>query len=400
MSRRRLLTVVGAGAGASVLVVGGVTTGGTAFLLGRFRHSGPPWTYHPPKSVYKGPVVAGAQVYVSDLDGHLLAIDAHSGRPRWMAPIASGQSFAPLVTGNIGYLSNRGRLTAFDPATGRSLWNRSGEGATLYPAPSVSSGLAYLGGTPQDSPGDYLLTAYDARTGESRWKYQIPARVGGDPAPSPGLVHIGGDDGFLRALDATRGGLRWQQNLGAPVRSTPRAAGDAVLVTTDEHGIVAVDAATGRIRWRAHPGRYDSVTGSLFVIRESTVFFGEQGRLYAHDLADGRLRWQRDLGGAMPVTSGGMAFLTVGKTLYGLGMSDGVTRWQQTAGYEAKGLPVLAGGAVHVLGFSGVRSYAQTTGELLRRKEGLLLSDSLTTDGTTIYFASDFDTIHALPGRP
>jgi outer membrane protein assembly factor BamB len=383
-----------------VLAVGGTATGATALLLDRFRHSGPPWTYHPPKSVYKGPVAAVGNVYVSDLDRRLLAIDAHSGRPRWIAPIASSLTFAPTVAGGVGYLTNGGELTAFDPGTGRQLWQRSSDPATLYPTPSVSSGLAFLGGTPRTSPGEYLLTAYDARTGEPRWTYQVPARVGGDPAPSPGLVHVGGDDGFLRALDATRGGLRWQQNLGAPIRSTPRAAGGSVLVTTDAHGIVAVDAATGRIRWRARPGTYGSVTGSLFVIRETTVFFGAPGRLFAHDLADGRLRWQHDLGETMPVTAGGMAFLAVGKTLYGLGLADGVTRWQQAADDEAKGPPVLAGGAVHVLGFSGVRSYAQATGRLLRRKEGLLLSDSLTTDGTTIYFASDYHTIHALPGRP
>jgi alcohol dehydrogenase (cytochrome c) len=213
--------------------------------------------------VNRGPAILDETLYVTTLDGYLVALDAQSGAQRWIAQVADYQSgysitVAPLaIDGKIlvgvsgGEAGIRGLLDAYDAKTGQRLWRfwtiptdgengfdtwsgdsaKTGGGATWVTGsydPELK--LVYWGvGNPSpdwngDSRrGDNLYTcsliALDSETGKLRWYFQftphdthdwdsshVPvlfdAPVAGKPRK---LVALGNRNGFYYVLDRVTG---------------------------------------------------------------------------------------------------------------------------------------------------------------------------------------------------
>ena len=134
--------------------------------------------------------------------------------------------------------------------------------------PVVSGTLLFLG-----SPNDGSLAAFDAATGEERWRVYTEGPVRFAPVAWRGRLYAGSDDGFLYCLDAKTGRLLWQVRGAPDGRPERRHLGNARLISywpvrggpVLAHGtvyfgagiwptlgvfVVAVDAGTGRIVWR------------------------------------------------------------------------------------------------------------------------------------------------------
>ena len=212
------------------------------------------------------------QGLLGQLDGKLVVLDQKElarwrGRPpvgRWQDGVDADPIRAPLyydgmviVGGSGGEFSPRGRVAAFDAATGKLKWRfwtvpwrwrdlrrdvaqgqrgvedgrRSGSGT---PRPSILSGLLYfstgnaapdLNGSKRE--GDNLFTAsivaVDAETGKYRWHYQqVHHDIWDDDGPSP--VVLFDVDGKKGLAQASKTGwlylLDWET--GEPLRQSSR----------------------------------------------------------------------------------------------------------------------------------------------------------------------------------
>lgn len=130
--------------------------------------------------------------------------------------------------------------------------------------PIAVDGTLFIG-----SPYNDAVTAFDADTGEERWRFHAEGPIRFAPAVADGLLYAGSDDGSLYCLDAASGALRWRfqaalsnrKVLGNarmisvwPVRGAPVAAGGTVYFAAgiwpfEGVSVYALDAATGAVRW-------------------------------------------------------------------------------------------------------------------------------------------------------
>ncbi|HMM77525.1 MAG TPA: PQQ-binding-like beta-propeller repeat protein [Gammaproteobacteria bacterium] len=207
--------------------------------------------------VNRGVAYASGRLFRGTVDGRLLAIDAQTGKTLWQYQIGDPQqgeffAAAPQVFQGLVILGAaggdwgiRGRVMAFDAATGREVWRfntipRDGEAGaeTWENAPSARYGG---GGTwttytldmaagevfipvgnpapdflPEHRPGENLYTnslvVLDAATGRLKWYHQLLSNDGLDldlgAAPAlyfdgkgERMVAFGGKDGFLYGVN-------------------------------------------------------------------------------------------------------------------------------------------------------------------------------------------------------
>ena len=183
----------------------------------------------------RGVALGAGKVYIGQLDGKLVALDQKTGQVAWETQVARWQdgysiTAAPLyvngmvVTGlSGGEFGIRGRVTAFDAATGKERWRfytipgpgqTGGDswpqgtdaykhgGAPVWQTPSVDPklGLLYFttGNAGPDNNGSKRagknlfaasMVALDVRTGKLRWAYQMVHHDIWDyDAPSPTIL--------------------------------------------------------------------------------------------------------------------------------------------------------------------------------------------------------------------
>jgi alcohol dehydrogenase (cytochrome c) len=205
----------------------------------------------------RGVALLDGRLFRGTCDGRLIALDAATGRLLWKNVIANpnlgeGTTAAPLAWQGVVFmgisgseLGARGRVLAFDAATGRELWrfhtvpmgDEVGAETWLRPESAKTGGGGVWGAMSLDvssgelfvpvgnpwpdididyRPGDNLFTnsivVLDARTGQLKWWHQVsPADwMDLDLAAAPvlyrdskirDLMVIGGKDGHVTAVD-------------------------------------------------------------------------------------------------------------------------------------------------------------------------------------------------------
>jgi len=149
-------------------------------------------------------------------------------KPVWSFPILGGSVVqgTPLVVDGIMYATGSGNPTtvmALDARTGRQLWRwtRQQKVANPYQINPFNRGVAILGNRLFVGTLDAALIALDARTGEQLWEVQVADTMLGHNITSPPLVlkdmvitGIAGGEyatrGFIDAYDAATGERRWR----------------------------------------------------------------------------------------------------------------------------------------------------------------------------------------------
>lgn len=214
-------------------------------------------------SVNRGVALLGDQVFVGTLDGHLVALEARSGRVRWDVEVATYR-----------------------------------DGYTITAAPLAIDGLIVTGTSGGDYPIRGYIDAYDAGTGQRTWRlYTIPAP--GEPGSdtwSGDSWRVGGAAPWLTgSFDPESNVLFW--GVGNP---SPAYAGD--LRTGDNlfsNSALAIDAATGRLIWHYQftPGdEYDWDAAQVPVLADlspwrgrarSILWANRNGFFYVLDAASG-----------------------------------------------------------------------------------------------------------------
>ena len=158
--------------------------------------------------------------------------------------------------------------------------------------PVAADGLLFVPSMVRDG-----VSAYDAATGERRWRFFTDGPVRFAPAVDAGKLFIVSDDGYLYCLDARTGALRWRLRGGPsdrkllgngrlismwPARGAPVVADGTVYFAAGIWPFMgifvsAVSAETGEVIWR------NTGNGSDFILQphSSPAFAGvaPQGHL-------------------------------------------------------------------------------------------------------------------------
>jgi hypothetical protein len=143
--------------------------------------------------------------------GRAFATGPPPGRAVHAPAVADGR----LVVGAWNPLGGRAGVTAYDAATGASLWHVPlGQNATT---PALAGGRGFTAVAGADGSG--AVVALDLDSGETEWRDDVDWRavaavVGGETVVVCGAGGAGG--GWVRAYEAATGTTRWTERLPVP----------------------------------------------------------------------------------------------------------------------------------------------------------------------------------------
>jgi outer membrane protein assembly factor BamB len=245
------------------------------------------------------PTIADGDVYSLGATGHLVCLEASTGKLKWQVDVLEGNdnihwgmSGSPLVydrfvvvnPGSQRPSAKYGALTAFDRRTGDLVWN-SGSTPAGYSSPM----LATLAGKRQvllfDGKG---LGGYDADKGTGLWRYPWETQQDinvAQPIVLPGdrlFVSSGygvGCDLLQLSLDGDRWSVKsaWgeKKNLKMRCQFTSPVADDRYLYGLDMGVLVCLDQEAGKPKWRG--GRYGH--GQILRTGKQLLVLAEDGDL-------------------------------------------------------------------------------------------------------------------------
>ncbi len=323
------------------------------------------WSYRTDDAVWASPVVADGTLYIGSYDGHLYAISTETGELKWRYRTGDRIDGSPAVVDGTVYFGSFDRnVYALDAGTGEERWIHGTRGI-VRSSPTVRDGVVYVGAhcraeecsTYYDVrwPERGSVLAFDAESGDLRWRYGTDDGVISTPAVLDGTVYVGSSDATLYALDAAAGETRWSFETDGPIMSSPTCAGGRVTFATLTGKVYAADATSGDVAWS-----YDANTGdgqrielpviftSSPVVCDDVVYVGSMapgdgvvGKLYAVSASDGSPRWSEsgfaEAIGSSPVVVDETVYFgahtlessAVESGLYAVG-TDGTVEWSVT----------------------------------------------------------------------
>ncbi|AQV94216.1 alcohol dehydrogenase [Cupriavidus necator] len=283
---------------------------------GNVRDLGLVWTYNleSTRGVEATPLVVDGVMYVTASWSVVHAVDARTGKRLW--------TFDPKVDRSLGYrgccdVVNRGvalyqgkvfvaaydgRLIALDAASGRKLWEKDTiidrkHSYTITGAPRVFKGKVIIGNGGAEFGVRGYITAYDAGTGEQKWRWFT---VPGDPSrpfedesmaaaaktwdPSGKYWEAGGGGTAWDSLAfdpelnlmyvGTGNGSPWSRSKRSP------AGGDNLYLAS----VVALDPDTGKYVWHYQetPGDNWDYTSTQSLILADLKLDGQMRKVILH----------------------------------------------------------------------------------------------------------------------
>ncbi len=209
-----------------------------------------------------GAVAAGGLAVVPT-GNNLLALDAATGEPAWLAALDGPIDALPVSDGERVFAGTRkGDLFALNAADGEELWKRGGFGGWLAFA----------------LDGDHLF-GVDRGQGGSADASEL-----GQP------VREGDRGGALFLIDTAEARPLWSSGLAATNASLPFVDGERVWLGFS-NVVVPFDAATGKPDLPRGFTTGRNALGTPTAAKDAVAFGNLDGHLYVHDRTDGRVRW-------------------------------------------------------------------------------------------------------------
>ncbi|HPR83254.1 MAG TPA: PQQ-binding-like beta-propeller repeat protein [Pontiellaceae bacterium] len=224
----------------------------------------------------------GRRVFAIFASGELAAFD-FDGNPVWQKNLSVpenpyGMGSSLITDGERLFVQydhrNAQKVMAFDCATGSPVWQTERKHISWS-----SPALIKTGSGPQLILNDEEnVTAYDPVSGKQIWQVKC---LGGEVAPSPAfngkdIVFVANEYAQASTLKLTGGTpkILWQYEKYLPEISSPVAAENFFFIATSAGDVVCLDAATGKEKWKQE---FDEGFSS------SPVLAGD--RIYAIDVA-------------------------------------------------------------------------------------------------------------------
>ncbi len=208
------------------------------------------------------PAVDGDQIFASDVNGEVMALNRFSGDKLWEQDLdlpvsgAVGAGYGLVLLGTL-----KGEVIALDAASGEEKW-RSRVTSEVLAAPATNGDVVVV------QTQDDRLIALDAATGNQRWIYEntpavLTLRGTGAPIVTSRLAFAGLSSGKVIALDTQRGLPVWEQRVAVP-------------------------------QGRSELDRVVDIDGGLVLSGNTLYVVSYQGRVAGLDTESGRILWQRE----------------------------------------------------------------------------------------------------------
>ncbi len=276
-------------------------------------------------------------------------------------------------------------------------------GGAIRSTPAVAGGTAVFGSN------DGILYALDVKTGAERWRVKLGGDVSSSPAIADGRVIVMAADGRLCAFRLADGGIVWTRATGADLSlgpdprtfdlwvSSPTVADGVIYVGGGDGKVYAVESGDGRVRW-TYATR--SRVRSSPAVADGAVYVGSfDGQVYALDAATGAERWKFQTGDAVqssPAVADGVVVVgSRSMAVFGLDAKTGALRWRRPhSGSWILGSAAVAAGRIFIGGSDSHRVEAldlQSGAVIWSSVVGARVLGSPTVAGDTlIYGGEDF----------
>lgn len=225
----------------------------------------PAWIYQAvtPGVMQTSPIVVDGVMYLTEFQGHVVALDARSGRVLWryqqaVPPTLLALGFAPTNRGvavldsTVFVAAPDARLVALDARSGAVRWtvtvadNALGYAMTL--APLALRDLVVVGVSGAEAGIRGFVDAYDAATGKRRWRFHTipgPGEPGHETWGGDSWKTGGGSTWVTGSYDPALGLLYWGVGNPGPLWNGDDRPGDNLYTCA----LLALDATTGALRW-------------------------------------------------------------------------------------------------------------------------------------------------------
>ena len=269
--------------------------------------------------VQTSPLVVDGIMYLTTPDNEVYALDAATGHVFWtythdladtLTLCCGKQSRGVAMLGDRLYMTTLdARLVALDAATGAKLWDRqiadNVAGYSMTAAPLVVKDMVVTG----TGGGEYgirgWVDAYDAATGERRWRaYTIPGpgEPGNETWAGDSWMTGGASTWMTGSYDPDLDLIYWGVGNPGPDWNGATREGDNLY----SDSVIAIDADTGAIEWHFQftphdvhdwdacqvPVLVDMVVGGR--VQKLMLFANRNGFFYALDRETGRFLLARE----------------------------------------------------------------------------------------------------------
>jgi outer membrane protein assembly factor BamB len=259
-------------------------------------------------------IVAGCSIFGDDEEEKLEPAklvdfdEAIDVKKIWSAKVGGESDFLRVALRPAGdgariyAASQDGKVTAFDPETGRQIWRTDLE-LELSAGPGAGEGHVVV------TAKDGFAIVLDATDGSEKWRADIAGESVSRPLVEDDTVIVQTIDNRLQALSLFDGRSRWSVQRDAPPltmrgSASPAAVGGTVIAGFDSGRLVAAEIESGAVLWdvllsppqgRSDLDRLSDIDGALALVGQDVYATGYQGRLAALAAESGQVLWSRDI---------------------------------------------------------------------------------------------------------
>ncbi|MCG3170635.1 MAG: Outer membrane protein assembly factor BamB [Pseudomonadales bacterium] len=305
-------------------------------------------------------------------------------RKVWSAGVGNGQGkkfnrLHPALDGDAIFAAAAdGTVAAFDAASGERRWKTDVD-TDVSGGVGVGGDLVLVG----DTGGNVI--ALESASGRELWRARLSGEVLAPPAADWDVVVVQTLDGKISGLDARTGARRWTHDTSMPLltlRGTaPPLLSEGVAYAALASGrIVAIKADVGTVLWEARIAtpqgqseieRAVDIDGRPALVGQGIFAVSYQGKVGGLSLANGRPVWARDASSFVGVGAGfGNVYVAeTSGTVSAYEVAGGALRWQnEQLARRSPGTPVAVGSYVAVADFDGyVHLLSQVDGHVAGR---------------------------------
>ena len=326
----------------------------------------------------------------------------------WSAKLGGDSEFLLLAlrpTGDgsrIYAASHDGRVSAFDPESGKLVWRTDLE-VGLSAGPGTGEGYVAV------VASDGYAILLDAANGAEMWRADVDAESLARPLIKNEVVVIKTIDNRMQALSLFDGRQRWSIQLSTPAltmrgSSSPVAIGNTVIAGFDSGRLVAAELDTGTIAWegmlsppkgRSDLDRLSDIDGELAVVGQDLYAAGYQGRLAAMAGESGQVLWSREVSSYEGVSADWNSLYTVRDDgeIVAMTRRNGTEFWRNASLLRREPtLPIPFGSTVVVGDLEGyIHFFSTVEGEPVAREKlgGSAISSDPFVMANRLYVQSD-----------